>query len=105
MRTHPNIMMDGTGGYLLTGIKVDNGECPSVDLNPSTNLPVGPINPGKQDETDRKSIASDAPPCFNPDGNHVDTNSCNFEDNLVIKTEPEPDEDSAEPPSKRVKSD
>ncbi|XP_028398532.1 tRNA (adenine(58)-N(1))-methyltransferase non-catalytic subunit TRM6-like [Dendronephthya gigantea] len=104
MRTHPHIMMDGTGGYLLTGIKVDNGECPAVNPNLAPN-PVNPTNPGKRDVTDRKSITSDGPSYANPDGNRVDTNSCNFKDNLEIKTDPEPDENSAEPPSKRPKSD
>ena len=113
MRTHPQIMMDGTGGYLLTGIKVDNGlqdstDDPDVSRNPPVNPPVNPSNPNSciQDETDAKlkpvipAETSQIDSCSDVDvkpnvheGNKSDAD-------FTTK----PDGDSMEPPLKRTKS-
>ena len=52
-------MMDGTGGYLLTGIKVDNRsnvstDNPNVNLNPPVKVNPSDANHGTQDERDVK---------------------------------------------------
>ncbi|CAB3982482.1 tRNA (adenine(58)-N(1))-methyltransferase non-catalytic subunit TRM6 [Paramuricea clavata] len=108
MRTHPHIMMDGTGGYLLTGIKVDPGlndstDNPNVNRNPAANPPVNPTNPGPstQDKTDVKPVI----PAGTSDN---DPDPADLKDNPGNKSDTDhntmPDGDSAEPPSKRTKS-
>ena len=114
MRTHPQIMMDGTGGYLLTGIKVDHGlkdstDDPNVNRNPLVNPSVNPSNPNSsiQDETDAKPVT--------PAGTfQIDT--CSVRSDLDVKPNinegkksdtdlnTKPDGDSMEPPLKRTKS-
>ena len=102
-------MMDGTGGYLLTGIKVDHlykdsTDNPGVHTNPTVNTPVNPLlnpsnpllNPSNPDSCAQKELD------VKPDISHIDPyrdvdgNTTTLMDN--------PDGDSAEPPSKRTKS-
>ncbi len=111
MRTHPHIMMDGTGGYLLTGIKVDHGlkdptDNPDLNRNPAANPPVKPTNPdpGTKDKTDVKPVI---PSYIDPDWD-LDYISGNLKDEPGSKSDTDlnakPDGDSVEPPSKRTKS-
>ena len=99
-------MMDGTGGYLLTGIKVDRGLRDNPTDNPGVNpSPAHPLvnptdpNPSTEGKTDAKSVI----PVEDSDVNLVDQDikSTNFEDNPEITSKP--DGDSVEPPVKRAK--
>ena len=114
MRTHPYIMMDGTGGYLLTGIKVDHGLNNSVDnpgtqrvptANPSAN-PVNP-DPSARDKTD-VNVANTAGTSPTDPESDLDVKPANFKDNLENNSDADLNEntdcDSVEPPSKRTKS-
>lgn len=115
MRTHPQIMMDGTGGYLLTGIKVDHGlnksaDNPGAQRVPTANPPANPIkpDPSAEEETDVKAVSSAAEtssidPESGPDVKPTileDSPGNNSDTDLNIK----PECDCVEPPSKRTKS-
>lgn len=108
-------MMDGTGGYLLTGIKVDHGlnnsaDNPGVQRIPTANPSVNPVNadPSTKDRTDVKAASTAGTSRIDPESD-LDVKPANRKDNpennsdadLNAKT----DCDFVEPPSKRTKSD
>lgn len=104
MRTHPHVMMDGCGGYLLTGIKVEHGLTDSTD-----NLSVDPnfsaissdptnLDLRKQDKTNVKPVAHNE--MLNIDTYVKDSAGKKSDVDFNVK----PDGVSVEPPVKKTKS-
>ena len=57
-RTHPQIMMDGCGGYLLTGIKVNYEELPKGNESETKRTRVDQQEEDKTEEKDTSESAT-----------------------------------------------